>query len=209
MRAIQIQNELTNRENSLQAMQGVSKLTEMVGQLSGQDLWDDPQAKEVFWGTVKQYPSVVGTPQFNSIVNQFEVARRAKEEKEKLNLEQAKMGIEQQRADAYSEAEREHANYWKAQASKSDTPVVPEVRNIEGKKFIVNPKTGAVHQIDKTMSKKEFMLKNLGTWMRDLGLTDENEAKQRMSKFYDENIADSPTEGKPTQKIGRFDVIVE
>lgn len=68
--------------------------------------------------------------------------------------------------------------------------VFPEVREYEGKKFLINPKTGAPHQIDKTVSKREFIAQHIGTWLQyNPGMTS-TEAAASMGAFYDQFLTD-------------------
>jgi hypothetical protein len=70
------------------------------------------------------------------------------------------------------------------------TSATPQVQIIDGKKFLVNPKTGHFEPLDKTVSKKQFIALNTTKWMQEFMIDNEAEAASRLGKFYDEQIAD-------------------
>lgn len=198
-RSIEISNAMTQRENNIQAMKGAAKLAEMTGEIASNGLWDDPQAQGAFWGMVKQYPAVVATPQFKESLAQFEIARKAKDKQEELNLKQAELGVSQQRADAYTDAETSRGEYWRAQAKKADqagSDAELELVEQDGIKWWKNKKTGALHKISGFQSKPEFISKNVSLWMREQ-MIDENEAAKRLGEFYDNKIAPAANPSKP------------
>lgn len=67
--------------------------------------------------------------------------------------------------------------------------VEPTVQVIEGKKFLVNPKTGRFEPLNKSVSKQQFIAQNVAKWMDEFAIQTEQEAATRLAKFYDDNIA--------------------
>lgn len=90
--------------------------------------------------------------------------------------------------------------------------ITPEVRVIEGKKFLVNPRTGAVHAIDKTITKQAFIAQHITQWLDQPGVMNEQDAAARLSQFYDTHIgpasSGASTGTNSVQQIGRFKVNV-
>lgn len=82
---------------------------------------------------------------------------------------------------------------------QKDTLVEPQVKLIEGKKFLVNPKSGAVHEISKNITKREFIAQHVSNWVRDNPGITPDEAATSLSQFYDKYLGESTEQNSPAQ----------
>lgn len=76
-----------------------------------------------------------------------------------------------------------------ANARITSPEVQPKIWEKDGHTFITNPKTGHTQEIDKKVSEQKFITDNLTKWMTGFGITDENEAVDRLRSVYQQNFA--------------------
>lgn len=116
----------------------------------------------------------------------YETVQKAKTSGMPKPLDQSQIDLNKAREDA-SKSQAE-LNRSRAASLENNSQIEPQVRMIEGKKFLVNPKTGAVHEISKNVSKKAFIDKHIGEWMRNnIGMSSDEAAKS-VSDFYDKYL---------------------
>ena len=65
---------------------------------------------------------------------------------------------------------------------------IPIVMKFGGKDFLVNPATGSSTELDKTVSKQQFVAQHLSGFMRD-SLVDAQEAVKQLGQIYDTQLA--------------------
>lgn len=108
------------------------------------------------------------------------------------------------RADAATEAARIRAN------AVPGAGVEPQVKVVEGQKFLINPKTGHWEHLEKHLSRPEFIEKHALKWASDNMMTPEA-AADALGKFYDASLGGGGTAPAPgaVKDIGGFKVRVK
>lgn len=105
------------------------------------------------------------------------------------------LDVAQTRANAMMEAAKIRANAVPGQG------VTPEVKIIEGNKFLINPKNGHWEHLEKHQTKSEFVEKHALKWAMDNMMTPEDSVKA-LGDVYDKTIAplSAPPNPVPTPK---------
>lgn len=95
------------------------------------------------------------------------------------------LDVAQIRANAQLDAAKIRANALPGQM------IEPQVKIVEGQKFLVNPKTGHWEHLEKHVSRGEFIEKHALKWAADNLMTPEQSA-EALGKFYDAALSAGP-----------------
>lgn len=75
--ALDIKTKLDAQDDYLLNKEAFSKLSEAAKMISANAAWADPQSEARVWEIASEFPSVVATPQFKNVIQQFDVAGAA------------------------------------------------------------------------------------------------------------------------------------
>lgn len=91
---------------------------------------------------------------------------------------------------AFGEGNQDDYQFFMQKSEEAAKSAMPSVQVFEGKHFLVNPKSGHVEPLDKSVTRSDFLAKQSAKYAADTGL-DINQAADTLGKFYDEKIAPS------------------
>lgn len=93
-RALELQRDAfeLKRQGELQMSEGTVALGKTLSEIAATGSWDSPQAEVKFWDTVRRYPGLSQSPNFDNLIGIFERAKQAKLQRD-LAIQRAEAGF--------------------------------------------------------------------------------------------------------------------
>lgn len=212
--ALDIQDGLNRQQDYLLNKQAFVELGATAKQISANAAWANPESEAAVWDIARRYPSVVSTPQFKNVIQQFDVAgaaairakdadTRAAKAAQDADFKTQSLGLKDQEM-KLKDAQFQDALAQKDRATAANNDARIQIQQLKNESAMHKLLAEAPDQFDSAAKRREYSEGVRAIFKRDdIGYEAKLQEAESLRKRLKEGLPTSQLEGLPEDVVSQ------